>query len=76
MSRGRADAECPRNCPRRSASPNCHDPETCAVWAAYMARMETIRAGKKRAEASVMTVGRLRAERRKEQYDRRHGRYQ
>ena len=24
-----------RNCPKRSAVPNCHDPAVCGDWAAY-----------------------------------------
>ena len=26
---------CGRNCPKRSAVPNCHDPAICGDWAAY-----------------------------------------
>ena len=26
---------CGRNCPKRSAVPNCHDPAVCGDWAAY-----------------------------------------
>ena len=26
---------CGRNCPKRSAIPNCHDPAVCGDWAAY-----------------------------------------
>lgn len=76
MSRGRTHAGCPRDCPRRSVAPSCHNPETCAVWADYLARMEVIRAGRARAdaEASILTDARLRAARRKEQYEKRHGR--
>ena len=26
---------CGKNCPKRSAIPNCHDPAVCGDWAAY-----------------------------------------
>lgn len=31
-----AVARCPKNCPNRCAVPNCHNEETCPVWAEYM----------------------------------------
>lgn len=30
---------CGRNCPKRSAIPNCHDPAVCGDWAAYQAAL-------------------------------------
>lgn len=26
---------CPSDCPRRCASPNCHNAETCSTWAEH-----------------------------------------
>lgn len=31
---------CPKDCPRRSISPNCHNEETCEHWKRHM---ETVR---------------------------------
>ena len=28
---------CPKNCPNRCASPNCHNAETCETWAKHEA---------------------------------------
>ncbi len=30
---------CGRNCPKRCAVPNCHDPAICGDWAAYQEAM-------------------------------------
>lgn len=76
MRRDRSSACCPRACPRRCAVPNCHDPETCAVWAAYLAKKQVIAEGRRRAELerSVMTQGRVQTERRRERDLRRRRR--
>lgn len=26
---------CPKNCPNRRAEPNCHNVETCPIWAEH-----------------------------------------
>lgn len=31
------DSPCKKDCPNRSAEPNCHNAETCELWAAYIA---------------------------------------
>lgn len=34
---------CPKDCPNRRASPNCHNPLTCETWAAHEAEAAQIR---------------------------------
>lgn len=73
---GRVRTACPRDCPRRSAVPNCHDPARCAVWAAHLERKKLIDEARKKAETerSVMTQAREQSERRRERDFRRHRR--
>lgn len=65
---------CPRECPDRRAVPNCHNPETCAVWAEYVRWMDAIRAARREAHmaASIMTEARKQSARRRERDERRH----
>ena len=51
MSR-RTDAMCPRDCPRRSAIPNCHNTETCEIWAAYVQRQELLKEARRKSKAA------------------------
>lgn len=61
--RVRTIAQCPKDCPDRRAVPNCHDPERCAVWAAYLDEMRAIREGQRQAEEpqTCLTAARERA---------------
>lgn len=55
----RTDASCPPNCPKRSAVPNCHNEETCEIWAKHMKRkreFEAMRNSAKSAEDDVTAV--------------------
>lgn len=36
----RYDAPCRPDCPRRRASPTCHDPAYCPAWGEYAAKTE------------------------------------
>lgn len=48
---------CPPDCPRRSAEPNCHDVETCEVWAKHVERQKAIYAARKeRQEKNMQTT--------------------
>lgn len=50
---------CPKDCPRRSISPNCHNVETCEIWAKYVARKEAAHAARgkaKKAERDIEAV--------------------
>ena len=40
MTGGRSGPGCPKDCPRRSIQPNCHNAETCEIWAKYLAKKE------------------------------------
>lgn len=42
---------CPRDCPRRCADPNCHNPETCEIWAAHLVEMEKIHEARRKHHA-------------------------
>ena len=46
MSGGRRGPGCPKDCPRRSISPNCHNVDTCETWAKYIAQKEAKAAAK------------------------------
>lgn len=46
MSQGKYGPGCPKDCPKRSISPNCHNVETCERWAAYVARKEAEKSAK------------------------------
>lgn len=39
---GKEVVVCPRDCPNRRAKPNCHNAETCEIWAAHEARQREI----------------------------------
>lgn len=57
--RYRTSAECPKDCPRRCAIPNCHNVETCEIWARYLAELGAIkeaRAKQMAAEKDVTAV--------------------
>lgn len=57
--RYRTSAECPKDCPRRCAIPNCHNPETCEIWARYLAELGAIKeawAKQRAAEKDVTAV--------------------
>ena len=50
---------CGRNCPKRSAIPNCHDPAVCGDWAAYQEALAAWNAGNaaaRRAQDDVETA--------------------
>lgn len=36
----REQPPCTKTCPRRSAVPNCHNPNICPDWAKYLERKE------------------------------------
>lgn len=46
MSGGQYGPGCPKDCPRRSISPNCHNPETCETWAKYLERKAAAKAAR------------------------------
>ena len=46
MSRG--GAMCPKDCPKRCVVPNCHNEETCPVWAEYMRQKREAQAARER----------------------------
>lgn len=71
----RRETVCPRDCPRRSAVPNCHDPERCDIWAAHLERMRVVHAARAQMEAerACVTHARRQADRRRER-DVRRGR--
>lgn len=48
----RTSANCPRDCPRRSAIPNCHNPETCETWARYLDEQAELKAAKQKFRAA------------------------
>ena len=52
MYKYRTSAECPRDCPRRSAIPNCHNPETCEIWARYLREQAAIKTAKQKFKAA------------------------
>lgn len=33
---------CPKDCPNRRAVPNCHNVETCEIWAAHVRELEEL----------------------------------
>lgn len=47
----RFDPPCSRDCPRRSASPNCHNPEICPEWKTYLAEKEAVNNARKQAQS-------------------------
>ena len=51
MSR-RTDARCSRDCPNRKAVPNCHNEETCPIWAEHMAKKRALEEARARAKAA------------------------
>lgn len=59
----RTSAECPRDCPRRSAIPNCHNPETCETWARYLKEQAAIKAAKQKFKAAENDVTAVSVER-------------
>lgn len=48
----RTDASCPKDCPNRKAVPNCHNEETCPIWARHMAEKRALEAAKAKAKAA------------------------
>lgn len=50
--RRRTDATCPPNCPNRCAIPNCHNEETCPIWAEHMERKRALADARTRAKAA------------------------
>lgn len=34
---------CPKDCPNRSVSPNCHNPDICEKWKRHLEEKETVR---------------------------------
>ena len=57
---------CPKDCPRRCVSPNCHNEETCEQWKEHM---DAVR--RERAERKIRgkEIGDFRATRRLKQRD-------
>ena len=51
MSR-RTDARCSRDCPNRKAVPNCHNEETCPIWAEHMAKKRALEEARAIAKAA------------------------
>ena len=45
-------ARCPKDCPRRRAVPNCHNEETCPIWAEHMKRSRALAEARARAKAA------------------------
>ena len=52
MTGGRRGPGCPKDCPRRSIQPNCHNVETCEIWAKYVAKREAEQTAKFRVLAA------------------------
>ena len=50
--RKKTDTGCPKDCPRRCAVPNCHNVETCEIWARYVADLEARKAAVAKAKAA------------------------
>lgn len=48
MMKVRTNAACPRDCPRRCAIPNCHNPETCEVWAEFLRKQAELKAAREK----------------------------
>lgn len=47
----RLEPPCARDCPRRSAVPNCHNPELCEDWARYLAEKAAVDKARERAQS-------------------------
>lgn len=48
----RLDPPCSKDCPRRSVSPNCHNPELCPEWAAYLKKQAALKAARQNFKAA------------------------
>lgn len=59
--RRKTDAGCPKDCPRRCAVPNCHNVETCEIWARYVADLEARKAAIAKAKAAEKDVNEVAA---------------
>lgn len=52
MTGGRRRPGCPKDCPRRSIQPNCHNVETCETWAKYITQQESAKKAKEKVRAA------------------------
>ena len=52
---------CPKDCPNRRASPNCHNAATCETWAKHEAETEQIRAARARQQKAGDGIKAVRA---------------
>lgn len=59
----RTSANCPRDCPRRSAIPNCHNAETCETWARYLREQAAVKAARRKIKAAEDDVTSVNVER-------------
>lgn len=59
--RKRTDAGCPPDCPRRCAVPNCHNAETCEIWARYVEEQAARKAAIAKAKAAEKDVNEMTA---------------
>lgn len=59
--RKKTDTGCPKDCPRRCAVPNCHNVETCEIWARYVADLEARKAAVAKAKAAEKDVNEVAA---------------
>lgn len=55
----RTDASCPPDCPRRCAVPNCHNVDTCEIWARYVAKQTALKEARQKARAAEHDVNEI-----------------